>query len=471
LANKKKYYAVKKGHTTGILSSWEECKLSINGYSGAEYKSFATEEEAQAYLDGRDLSEKHIEQAISSNTVIAYVDGSFSEELKKYSFGCVIITPDEEIIKEYNCGNKEEALPSKNIAGELAGAMYAITWAVSHGYKKIIIRHDYEGLSKWYNKEWNAKSYVSIEYIEFLKKYQDLIDIQFEKVSAHTNDTFNEEADKLAKKGLGLKNKKRLNSGASWFTVEGVTIEEIDTIFQILVDDFEDLNVTKSEEPNITVFYANKGKDRLTVQRFSSTGRTVIQGKPKTIFHSFVTYLTQLLDVNEITPILNSCFKVSIEKEKINEQYSVYLPNLPDTIKGKLKNSLLQSIYNLNYSGDMFDYTYLLHPALRALEGHIKLVLNNHLIPIEKDKISSCFHKLSSQYEIIPDFYKLLPNSNYTNYINDTYNFYCNHRHTLFHWDEPLADIDTTRVIQSKNEADILIKETLDLINKYYLLS
>jgi viroplasmin and RNaseH domain-containing protein len=34
----------KRDKQQAILSSWEECKLSINGYSGAENKSFATEE-------------------------------------------------------------------------------------------------------------------------------------------------------------------------------------------------------------------------------------------------------------------------------------------------------------------------------------------------------------------------------------------------------------------------------------------
>ncbi|MFL0070876.1 ribonuclease H1 domain-containing protein [Tenacibaculum maritimum] len=39
---KKKYYVVWKGKKTGILESWEECKESIHGFAGAEYKSFKT---------------------------------------------------------------------------------------------------------------------------------------------------------------------------------------------------------------------------------------------------------------------------------------------------------------------------------------------------------------------------------------------------------------------------------------------
>ena len=46
---KKKVYAVKKGKQTGLFYSWNECKESVSGYPGAEYKGFETEEEAKNY--------------------------------------------------------------------------------------------------------------------------------------------------------------------------------------------------------------------------------------------------------------------------------------------------------------------------------------------------------------------------------------------------------------------------------------
>ena len=46
---KKKIYAVKKGKQAGLFYSWDECKESVRGYPGAEYKGFETEEEAKNY--------------------------------------------------------------------------------------------------------------------------------------------------------------------------------------------------------------------------------------------------------------------------------------------------------------------------------------------------------------------------------------------------------------------------------------
>ncbi len=44
---KKKYYVVWNGVSPGIYTSWTDCKLQINGFVGALYKSFDTLEEAE----------------------------------------------------------------------------------------------------------------------------------------------------------------------------------------------------------------------------------------------------------------------------------------------------------------------------------------------------------------------------------------------------------------------------------------
>lgn len=47
-----KYYGVKQGVTPGVYTSWPECQQQVNGYKGAEYKSFKTEAEAHLYVYG-----------------------------------------------------------------------------------------------------------------------------------------------------------------------------------------------------------------------------------------------------------------------------------------------------------------------------------------------------------------------------------------------------------------------------------
>lgn len=48
---KKKIYAVRKGHKTGLFATWAECQKAVSGYSGAEFRGFTEKEEALAFLN------------------------------------------------------------------------------------------------------------------------------------------------------------------------------------------------------------------------------------------------------------------------------------------------------------------------------------------------------------------------------------------------------------------------------------
>lgn len=202
----KKFYAVRKGLKTGIYETWDECKAAIAGFGGAEFKSFSNIEDAIAYKNNENVVEKKIANIVHSiadkDKVIAYIDGSYNKALNKYAFGCVIITPGNEVIKESGCGDDPEAALMNNVAGELLGSMYAAKWAIKNNYAKIEIRHDYEGVAKWVSREWKAKNRIVKVYVEEMNKFQKSVEITFTKVAAHTNDMLNDEADKLAKEAL-----------------------------------------------------------------------------------------------------------------------------------------------------------------------------------------------------------------------------------------------------------------------------
>jgi ribonuclease HI len=45
-----KFYAVRKGRRVGIFLTWPDCQKQVSGFSGAQFKSFSTEAEAETYL-------------------------------------------------------------------------------------------------------------------------------------------------------------------------------------------------------------------------------------------------------------------------------------------------------------------------------------------------------------------------------------------------------------------------------------
>lgn len=48
----KKFYAVKKGRVTGLFTTWDDCRAQVDGFPGAVFKGFPTEQEATAWLSG-----------------------------------------------------------------------------------------------------------------------------------------------------------------------------------------------------------------------------------------------------------------------------------------------------------------------------------------------------------------------------------------------------------------------------------
>lgn len=58
MAKKQKIYVVWKGKHPGIFDSWADCKAQIEGFKGAQYKSFATFDEAKKAFNGNYLEYK-----------------------------------------------------------------------------------------------------------------------------------------------------------------------------------------------------------------------------------------------------------------------------------------------------------------------------------------------------------------------------------------------------------------------------
>lgn len=50
--SKRKFYVVWKGRKTGVFTSWSVCKQQIDGFEGAQYKSFSDLEEAEIASKG-----------------------------------------------------------------------------------------------------------------------------------------------------------------------------------------------------------------------------------------------------------------------------------------------------------------------------------------------------------------------------------------------------------------------------------
>ena len=194
----KKYYAVKKGRTPGVYTTWTDAQKQISGYSNAQFKSFQSKDEAEAFIDDSNVQVPPVDDQM----LIAYVDGSFDKHSARYSYGVVLAEGSKVIDELSNAADDPTYAESFQIAGECFGALNAIKWAIDHQYKSIAIYYDYLGIEMWATGQWKANKKVSQDYVAYFKQFSNKIDIQFVKVKAHSGVLYNERADELAKRAL-----------------------------------------------------------------------------------------------------------------------------------------------------------------------------------------------------------------------------------------------------------------------------
>lgn len=228
---KKNFYAVRYGINpdTGedvkdvIFKSWKETETYIRGVKGAEYKGFVTKDEAEDFLEAGDPLMNKNDNNYPKNSLHCYVDGSYREDKKNYSYALVCIKNDEVIGFEGGLGNNPEAVSMQQIGGELLGAIKALIYAKKNNHKEVVIFHDYIGTCYHATGYWKRDNNFSKIYYDWMQKFfkdNPGLKVIFCKVDAHSNHAFNEIADGIAKLSLGLEPDKKFYKFCEEFNMD-----------------------------------------------------------------------------------------------------------------------------------------------------------------------------------------------------------------------------------------------------------
>lgn len=456
----KKIYAVKKGKNIGIFESWDECQRSIEGFSGADFKSFVSVEEAEAYLKGDNIYYKQVQADVANGYVVAYTDGSYDSATKRYAYGVYLFDlklNEYELCAAYSDKNFEG---TNNITGEIFGVIAAMDWALSHEYSKIKIYHDYEGLSKWASGEWKANSPIAQFYVKKLsEKYCGLLQFEFVKVKGHSNNPYNTKADQLADSVL-KGGKKIINKGASFYSISNIDKKELDVILDLMCEDNEKISFNITEETNGIAYKLKLGGKSLKLTLFTS-GKLLVQGKVTLLFQIFTAYISELIGDHNIIPILKDAYRLTIKTNDVNDGWNAFCYNVPDEYNENLKVLLKQSIINLQYYIESEDYSGYVFPALRALEGHIKYLLQKQGIVVYRE--FSQFNFDGNTFLLKPEL--SISDAQCRKDIEKCYSYFNKKRNAIFHFDL-IGNTDAAKMINKKSEADEIIKQCLSLINE-----
>ncbi|WP_293761591.1 ribonuclease H family protein [uncultured Paraglaciecola sp.] len=223
----KKFYAVLKGHKVGTFTTWAACQASTKGYSGAAFKSFTTEEEADAYLGNtarvtETLATKSTQAPPASNThdgltvvlaykipVQIYTDGACDPNPGATGSGLVVYEHGKLTTLKYGYHSPS----GTNNTAELIALREAIKLAHYYIEKgqpvEILSDSDYslkavfvwsEG---WKKKNWTKSGSAPIQNLELIKECYALSrsligKVQMTHVRAHLGTEGNELADRLS---------------------------------------------------------------------------------------------------------------------------------------------------------------------------------------------------------------------------------------------------------------------------------
>ena len=199
---KRNFYALKTNEGNEIFDNWDACSKARKGHTGIAYKAFATEEMAQAWLDGKDVVYAPITDAPGRVTI--YTDGSFNQDTNNYGWGWIAAAGSD--YTDCGMGTDTELAKQKNVAGEMMAAMKAVQWALKKGFKEIELRYDYAGVGNWPTGKFKVAedNQYAQKYADWMRRMGEKITIVYTQIPGHSGDAWNEIADELAKKGCGL---------------------------------------------------------------------------------------------------------------------------------------------------------------------------------------------------------------------------------------------------------------------------
>ena len=234
----KKYYAVRVGRNVGIYTTWADCEAQVKGYSGAQYKSFPTKEEAEDFVGHQTVSvnqssntsrveeekagislqeyfshssppqnkQRNIEDVQSmidydTCDLRAFIDGSFDKKLGMVGSGGVMLVGEKEI--EFSLATTDpKYVEYWNVSGELLAALHVVKYAIDHGYASCSLYYDYMGIEMWATGRWKTNNPLTVSYAKVMKEWASQIRIDFHKVKAHSGIHYNDRADALARKAI-----------------------------------------------------------------------------------------------------------------------------------------------------------------------------------------------------------------------------------------------------------------------------
>lgn len=211
-----------------------------------------------------------------------------------------------------------------------------------------------------------------------------------------------------------------------------------------------------------TYSFTSRIGDKLTVNIYEN-GTLTLQGKPAYLYGEAISFLSYCQDVSvdDIIDSINSFHNVSIKTSEVRNDMSVLMPNSYGHIDEVIFKLLSPSLSLKKIKIELEDYSCYTFSALRALEAYIK-----YLLGLRGVTVGNTFYKIFDGDSLCPDVSNTVGNADYQRELERLYIYYRGERHKIFHASQILA---STKVLESRYEADEIINMVINLIETSYI--
>lgn len=241
--------------------------------------------------------------------------------------------------------------------------------------------------------------------------------------------------------------------------VERDTLEELlDYLSQLPTVTQKNYKRNDTNTSDLWQFTSNIG-DKITLIYYDKK-KLQIQGKPLYLYNEVTVFLSAFMDFNEVIKTQKEFLDVEISPKNVEQEMKDSLPSSYNILSDNLKKILVGSFALQKFDYPFDDYSPIVFPALKTLEGYLKLILQPFGIVVKKT-FGDVFQPSGAKHVLIKKWKDKIGNTATIQAAEQIYAYLQKHRHTLFH--TGVVDVDT-RIIETRQEANMIVSDVLTLI-------
>lgn len=185
------------------------------------------------------------------------------------------------------------------------------------------------------------------------------------------------------------------------------------------------------------------------------------------LFNEIIDILVEIFPPKNVCEEYLGYYKIPTPESEISLEFNTTYPFCSKNLTNKFKAIIIPTIALKKILLDLSDYSFMVYPIFRCLEGVMKMIYSeNGITIINKDGFRDYFkyNSTKNQYECDTETTNNVICKTTCDYLEKMYNIYNNHRHSLFH-----TDAINPRIISNRNEAISMIDNVLNLLEEFFI--